>query len=50
MNTIPMGDPVSSTIDTSKVGIKRILDGKIDYRSNFNKKDNRNLKVGGAQF
>jgi len=47
INGIALGDPVASTIDTSKVGIKKILDGKINYKSNFNMKDNRN-KVNGA--
>ena len=46
---ITMGDPVATTVDHSKVGIKKLLDGKINYNSKFNRQSNRN-KVNGAQF
>jgi hypothetical protein len=34
---ITLGDPVATTIDQSKVGIKKMLDGKINYNSKFNR-------------
>mgnify|MGYP001426956005 CR=1 FL=1 len=34
---ITMGDPVATTVDHSKVGIKKLLDGKINYNSKFNR-------------